>query len=154
MREWTGLESGVRNDGYVYRHKGEHLSAQQLAILSRDTINNFSHSWKLVQALGTQYQFKTHLYLQPSLLTEKQVLAEEKNHPFGKESRLGKFYSETFRAIANKNLPASTDISQVFSGLEESRPQYLDWCHPVEEANALIANAIYNDLFPGPNLAE
>lgn len=116
--------------------------------LARDVIATYKANIEVVKALGEHYHFKCLFYWQPTIF-QKLHLTEFEQAQRAKREDVKPFVLRTYELMRQSGLDEYdgylfSDLSLVFADARE--PVYVDWCHPGESGNMIIAKRIARDV--------
>ncbi|HEX2228917.1 MAG TPA: hypothetical protein VHM64_17415 [Candidatus Binatia bacterium] len=143
----TGDDETTENRPRADKHRGgrEFVDPEALAgEVFRTYIGNIG----LVKALSDNYQFSAFFYWQPTIF-DKPHLTQYERSQRDKMRAAEPFVRRTYALMRQARLPAEyknsfVDLSGIFSKVSE--PIYLDWSHPGELGNEMIATRMANDI--------
>jgi len=118
------------------------------ARVAEEAVNLYLNNLALVKALAVSYKFKYRFYWQPTIFL-KNKLSDYEKAEYDRQQELEKFYEETYRLVREKTTPPREDksfhdLSAIF--LHEEEPIYIDWIHLSERGNAVIAQAMAEEI--------
>lgn len=116
--------------------------------LARDVFRTYVTNLDLVKALSDDYRFGYLFYWQPTIF-DKPDLTEYERLQRDKMRSAEQFIRKTYEIMQHARLPEQYensfhDLSGLFSEVRE--PVYLDWSHPGESGNKVIAERMVNDI--------
>jgi lysophospholipase L1-like esterase len=102
---------------------------------------------EVVRALGDHFGFKCLFYWQPTMFQKKYLTKYEAKERH-KDEAMAPFFAETYAAVRRNPLVQRDrvvhDLSSLFA--ETREPIYVDWAHPGERGNTVIARRIAEDV--------
>jgi lysophospholipase L1-like esterase len=133
------------------------LGPAELTALARDTSAVYWGNMKLVAELGKQYGYRSFFYWQPSTFEKKRLTSFEAVER-AKWEEFGRLFVQVSEAVRHQ--PAALDgatfrdLSGIFADV--AAPIYIDFVHPSERGNDLIARQLAADVLAaiGPGCAQ
>ncbi|MFZ5452614.1 MAG: hypothetical protein ACOZF2_12230 [Thermodesulfobacteriota bacterium] len=158
---WKGITEAIRKYCMIYKainglylsiskepkylEIAEKYSDDQLRSLSRDIVDDYKKSIKVLDQLSKAYEFKYICFWQPSILTERHLMKEESNIDIRAEDKAFKklcIYTDEY--LQKENIPHFYLLTHIFDKRSES--VYVDVAHISEKGNEIIANNIYGHM--------
>ena len=159
---WNGIEEAIRKYSMIYKainrlhllitkkeqtyqEIAEKYSDEQLRSLSRDIVDDYKKSIKLLDHLSKTYDFQYICFWQPTMLTEDHLTKQESNIDIrGEDRALKKLCIFADEYLQKEKIPHFYRLT----GALNQRPEsvYLDVAHISEKGNEIIAGKIYEHL--------
>ena len=149
---WVAQSATVRlARGVLYRLEKRKEALASAAVesdrdaLVRDVTRNYRHNVELVRSLAREYGFRALFYWQP-VIFRKDTLTPYEEVQLGAAEKYRPFVEACYRSVVvdAAGQPGFRDISCCLRDVEG--PCFLDFMHIGEDANAIVAAEIANDL--------
>ena len=128
-----------------YQEIAEKYSDEQLRSLSRDIVDDYKKSIKLLDHLSKTYDFQYICFWQPTMLTEDHLTKQESNIDIrGEDRALKKLCIFADEYLQKEKIPHFYRLTDALNKRPES--VYLDVAHISEKGNEIIAGKIYEHL--------
>jgi hypothetical protein len=125
----------------AFQEVGHHYNDSQLSELSKEVVEYYAKSLKMLDNLSKVYGFKYICFWQPVSFTEENLGEEDaKIDVRFQDEALIKLHKYTQDYLNSKTYPHFYNISDVLNGKVNS--YYIDFAHISEEGNEIVANKI------------
>jgi hypothetical protein len=152
LRDLLGRSTARPENGSVENRFDSAQAVKQHAIdvesLASDVLRTYMANLELIAALSDEYQFRYLFYWQPTIF-DKTHLTKFERLQRDKMDRAEHFIHKTYDLLHRTNLAdrygnSFHDLTKIFSKVKG--PIYLDWSHPGESGNKIIAKRMANDI--------